>query len=662
MRASAAAPSRRSSGTGAAAVAAALLLAVYAATLAPGVTLWDAGELVAAVHGLGVPHPPGTPLFVLVGRAWSLLLPGVPTALATNLLSAAATAAACAVLAWLATRWLRSAALGAAAGVTAGLAATVWRSANETEVYAVALLLAALTLLAAERAGRDGTMRSLALVAYLFALAVPLHLFALVAAPAAIALAAAGPGGRVDGRRLALLAGALLMAGGAGTVRWPVAALGALLAAGAALAPGASTADAASAGEGPARRRWLAPLALGAVVLLGVSAVVVLLVRARHLPALDQGHPATWPALLEVIARRQYAVAPLWPRQAPLWLQVGNLLEYADWQFALGLAPSPPPSWGRTGLTVLYVLLGLHGAVVHRRADRRSWRALLLLLLGGSLGVVAYLNLRAGPSFGVGVLPPDAVHEARERDYFFTLAFWVWGAWAGVGAVAASRRWLGRTWPGAALAVLPLALNWRAADRARGRDATIARDAALAMLVPAPVGAVLLAAGDNDTYPLWYLQQVEGVRPDVTVVVTPLLPAAWYRAELARGGLLADSAVDAWRGVPATVRAIAVHTRDRGRPLLVSVLQSRGVRAAAGGAWRLDGVWYAASDAPARPAPAADTGVAAALRRQVGTGEALPPSADPAARAMRRALSCAALAGRRDPAGLALLASRCDRR
>jgi hypothetical protein len=654
----AAVPSRRSSGAGAAA-AGALLLAAYVATLAPGITLWDAGELVTAVHGLGVPHPPGTPLFVLVGRAWSSLLPGVPTALATNLLSAAATAAACAVLAWLASRWLRAAALGAAAGVTAGLAATVWRSANETEVYAVALLLAALTLLAAERAGRDGSLRSLALVAYLFALAVPLHLFALVAAPAAIALAAARPDGRVDGRRLALLSGALLMAGGAGTVRWPVAAVGALLAVGAALVP---RVDRGPADEGPPRRRRLAPLALGAAVLLGVSAVVVLLVRARHLPALDQGHPATWPALLDVIARRQYAVAPLWPRQAPPWLQVGNLLEYADWQFALGLAPGPPPSWGRTSLTVVYALLGLHGALVHRRADRRSWRALLLLLLGGSLGVVAYLNLRAGPSFGDGVLPPDAVREARERDYFFTLGFWVWGAWAGVGAVAASRRRLGRTWPGAMLAVLPLALNWRAVDRARGRDATIARDAALVMLVPAPAGAVLLAAGDNDTYPLWYLQQVEGVRPDVTVVVTPLLPAAWYRAELARGGLLADSAVRVWRGVPAAVRALAAGTRDQGRPLLVSVLQSGSVRRAAGGAWQLHGAWYAASDASVDPRSTTDPRVATALRRQVGTGEVLPPSADPAARAVRRALSCAALAGRRDPAALALLASRCDRR
>ena len=116
-------------------------------------------------------------------------------------------------------------------------------------------------------------------------------------------------------------------------------------------------------------------------------------------------------------------------------------------------------------------------------------------------------------------------HEARERDYFFTLAFWTWGAWAGVGLVDLSRRLLGREWPGALAALLPAALNWAAVDRARGADATLARDAALAYLLPAPRDAVLLAAGDNDTYPLWYLQQVEGVRPDVTIIVTPMLPA-----------------------------------------------------------------------------------------------------------------------------------------
>ncbi|HEX6630704.1 MAG TPA: DUF2723 domain-containing protein [Gemmatimonadaceae bacterium] len=630
----------------AAALGAALpLLAIYAATLAPGVTLWDAGELLAAVPGLGIPHPPGTPLFVLLARAWSLLLPGVPVALAVNLLSAACTAVACGALGALCGRWLRCGWAGAAAGLGAGLMATVWRNATETEVYAAALCLAALTLLAADAAGREGSGRRLMLVAYLLALAVPLHLFTLVAAPAVIALAASDADGRVRWSDAWLLGGAALLAGGLGTVRPPVIAAGLLMV--------LLTA---------ARRRGAA-IAVLAAVLLGASAALVLLLRARLDPAVNQGNPAAWGALWDVLARRQYDVAGLWPRRAPLWLQLGNLVEYADWQVALSLGPDPAPTWGRTTATVVWALLGLAGSREHRRRDRRSWRALLLLVLGASVGVVAYLNLRAGPSFGGDFVPAGAPREARERDYFFTFAFWVWGAWAGVGAVWLARCAAGgRAWPGVLVALLPAVLSWRAVDRARGADATLARDAARALLLPLPPRAVLLTAGDNDTYPLWYLQQVERARADVMVIVTPLLPTEWYRAELRRRGVIDTSAARVWRGTAATIAIVVDEARARGRPVVATAWLADSLRAPSG-AWRAVGPWYVRVDDSADGRMPSVDAAAALATRQLG-GARILDSPDPAARAVRRLLACiAAPAG--GPTGEATggsLASMCNRR
>ena len=82
---------------------------------------------------------------------------------------------------------------------------------------------------------------------------------------------------------------------------------------------------------------------------------------------------------------------------------------------------------------------------------------------------------------------------------------------------------------------------------------------------------MLLAAGDNDTYPLWYLQQVGGTRRDVTVVTVPLLAAEWYRAELARRYKLLDSAmVGRWSGSDSTVAVLTRRSYDQGRPVIRS--------------------------------------------------------------------------------------------
>jgi hypothetical protein len=348
--------------------------------------------------------------------------------------------------------------------------------------------------------------------------------------------------------------------------------------------------------------------AMTGVIVLAASAIAVMYFRARYDPFVNQGNPGTLDGLFGVVGREQYDVPPLWPRRAPLWLQVGNLVQYADWQVAFGLDQWVGASVRRTPFTVLFVMFAIAGARWHRLRDRRSFRALAVAVASASLGAIVVLNLRAGPSYGVGVLPEDALHEARERDYFFAIAFALAAAWAGIGATrvgawlaARSRSVAVGASAAFAIAAAPILLNWRAADRSNEGSPTLAHRFGAALLDAAPPNAVLLVAGDNDTYPLWYLQRVEGHRRDVTVVTIPLLPATWYRMELERRhSLLVGPLVDSWRGLNGTIEAVGTRAGELGRPLAVAASVPASQRESLGSHWIARRLVYVsrAADAP----------------------------------------------------------------
>jgi uncharacterized membrane protein len=675
-----------------------LLVLLYALTAAPEVTWWDAGEFIAAAHTLGIPHPPGTPLYIMIAHVWADAFAWLGTAQSVNLLSGVCTAAAGALMASTITRATGSVIAGVGAALCAGSMSTVWLSATEAEVYAPSLLLGMLMLRSADRAGESGESRYVVLTAYLFALAAPLHLTALVAAPAAIVLAMTrstaardanafkdlSPRGIVAiGARWRWLNGlvlalALIAAGGVGTGRWwlGLAALGGLFVLPAVMRrrphpPGDATAD---AGINLPSRTWLVPVA----VCIALSAFAFLIVRAAHDPAINQGNPATFDAMLTVIAREQYSVAGLLPRQAPFWLQVVNFLEYADWQVALGFGSTVMPTVPRLLATIAFIVLGAMGSHAHRRLDPRSWRGLAVLGACGSLGVIVYLNLKAGPSIGYGILPDDAPHEPRERDYFFALAFWTWGVWAGLGAVSFARRWLTHrpqlaSAVGVAVAALPLLLNFAAMNRRTEPDASMPLQVASELLAASPLQAVLLVAGDNDTYPLWYAQHVLGIRPDVVVITLPLLGARWYREELGRRWSIGETPVAAWRGLRTELASVARTARGHGRPVAVAATVERPVREYLGRSWRLTGVVYVEDDAPASGGslpspgePAIDTAAVqeAADRLDPVLARSLREAIDPTARLMREVLECPSLARRAaaDTVAARLLDSTCNYR
>ncbi len=133
------------------------------------------------------------------------------------------------------------------------------------------------------------------------------------------------------------------------------------------------------------------------------------------------------------------------------------------------------------------------------------------------------------------------MREVRERDYFFIGSFSVWGLWAGIGLAALWHRLADRSGPGdegrrlaiaspmLVVAFVPLVLNWSWASR---RSDYVARDWAYNLLQSVEPYGVLFTNGDNDTFPLWYLQEVESYRKDVTVIVTSYLNTNWYVKQL----------------------------------------------------------------------------------------------------------------------------------
>lgn len=175
------------------------------------------------------------------------------------------------------------------------------------------------------------------------------------------------------------------------------------------------------------------------------------------------------------------------------------------------------------------LLLGILGLVYHFSTDKR--RALVVLLLFFFCGVSIIIQ---------GNSPPQ---EPRERDYIFAGSFYAFVIWIGLGVVALYDMIKGSkkesSIPAAFIAIAIASIapalmgfyNWDDHDRS-GR--TSARDFAANYLNSCAPDAIIFTQGDNDTYPLWYAQEVENIRRDVRVVNLSLLGVDWYINQLRR--------------------------------------------------------------------------------------------------------------------------------
>jgi hypothetical protein len=534
------------------------VLAGYAITLAPTVTFWDAGEFIAASKVLGIPHPPGTPLFVMIAHVWGLLVPIGEYAVRTNLLSALFSAVGAGGFFLVVHESLRGAAprarlvTSAAATVVGAFTFTNWQNSNETEVYAVATFtIAAMAWTAMcwrRRRAEPRAGRLLLVVVYLAGLSIGNHLLALLAGPAVIAFLVATlraePANdpavrRAERGQVAVVAGVWALLIGIGLGSTGLIGLGAT----------AFAVAAAYAARGSSGLFAVVSLVVAAV---GVTPYLYLYLRAGQHPAINEAAPATFDALLAVIRRAQYP--PRTPFDDPtvasgagnpgrslrlIAVQLMDYLVWFDWQWARSLGGRLGPMPARTLVTLVFASLGLRGLFAQRRRDRAGWWLLFTLWLVTGFGLVAYMNFRPGYARWFDVWPESGDHEVRERDYFFVVSFVVWGLWAGIGlaeAAAALAARAGRTARAAPalllLALVPVVCNWTAASRRHGADARLAADFAYDLLNSAPPYAVLFTYGDNDTFPLWWAQEVAGIRRDVTVVCLALGNTDWYMRQL----------------------------------------------------------------------------------------------------------------------------------
>jgi hypothetical protein len=496
-------------------------LGLYLLTLAPSTAMWDTSEYIAAAYTLGIPHPPGNPLFVIIGRVFSILPIASSVAVRINILAAICSAVSAGMwflitervlVSWFPQRWQRVLG-GVIAALLGATAFTVWnQSVVNEKVYTVSLVgIAVISWLmirwSDDPDGRKAD-RILVLVAYLLGLGYSNHMAGMLAAPAV-------------GLAVLIVRPRTIF-------------------------------------------RWKLLLACIGMLFVGLTPFATQPIRAAYFPAINEGEPTACRTKLEFSCtfskgtvdafnynfnRGQYGKPELTERQASFVEQLGMWWMYFKWQWIRDAHSEYP--FPQALLAATFLVLGLFGGWVHYQRDRRSFWYFGSLMFTMTLVLIYYLNFKLGASQDPGSQAP---HEVRDRDYFFLWSFSAWGVWAALGLlfvwesiaslIGTETEKVGRetvtlpknsslrmSSPVLLLALVPLFANWKYASRAGHHDT---RDFAADLLNSVEPYGVLVTVGDNDTFPLWYAQEVEGIRRDVIVANTSLLNTDWYVRQIIR--------------------------------------------------------------------------------------------------------------------------------
>ncbi|TET46971.1 DUF2723 domain-containing protein [candidate division TA06 bacterium] len=532
----------------------------YLWTLAPTVSFWDCGEFIATSYILGVPHPPGTPLQILIGRIFSMIPFSSEIAYRVNMISALSASLTVALLYLLIVKvigmWRKSSRLpdvimqhaaGMVGAFTLAFSFTFWDNAAEAEVYAPAsaimVVAAWLALTWQEKLGTNQSKKILLVIAYMLMLSTGIHLTPLLIFPGIFLFVVL-----VDWKELADV------------------------------------------------KLWLLGLFLA---FIGVASYLYLMIRANHDPGINEVAPTTFRALMDVVQRKQYGPMQMLPRKTDIETHIGVIPAYIEqlkiywkyftWQFTKfprSLAESGPAVGSAIRylsalMTGVFTTVGAFGFWTHFKNNRKTFAIFALAFLFTSIGLVTYLNLKYLPS------DPNPLHqprEVRERDYFFCASFVFYAFFIGMGSWGVMQ-WFSELKKSMRLqlaiigalsfllvASVPYFSNRHSHVNRRGN--WIANNYGINMLASCRDGSVLFTNGDNDTFPLWFVQEVKRFKKwenrgekGTMVANLSLLNTDWYIKQLRNRGVpisLTDWQIDNLRplrlknGEVLLVRDIAV--------------------------------------------------------------------------------------------------------
>jgi Protein of unknown function (DUF2723) len=556
-------------------------LVVYIKTLSDTVVFWDVGEFIAATYLMQVPHPPGSPLFLIIAKVFAMLPTAHDPAVRVHLVSPFASAFTAAFLylsiVKLVLLWREkpstmidkmsvygSAAIGA---LSLTFSPTFWFNAEEAEVYGMSMLFVGmityLSLRWNERANEPGNEMYILFISYLIGLSTGVHLLSLLVIFPFMMI--------FYFRRYAFSLISFLKFGVAGVLIFGIVYPGIIkwlpgLLDGAVTVNGQEyknfaigllpyaiiAASIYGVYYSHVHNKKLLNLALmsGLLILLGYSTYTLVIIRANEHVPMNENNPNTLTRLESYLNREQYGDAPLLkrrystePQHQGIYTKYSSdsdffmryqldhmFLRYFLWQYAGmdGDQQDAGVNWKQ--LYGIPLLFGLIGCYYHFKKDRKMWFVFLTFFMVMGLVLAVYFNMQEP--------------QPRERDYFFVGSFFVFSIWIGMGVlglVEFARQYLkndkAHVYAAGGILMLGavfvpgnmLRTNFKDADRTGDY---VAWDYSYNLLQSCEPDALLFTNGDNDTFPLWYLQDVEGIRRDIRIVNLSLANTPWYVHQL----------------------------------------------------------------------------------------------------------------------------------